>query len=76
MTKKNTKADPTADFQIIHAGLIDVAICTSLPIDEATKRLNIELPTGIHSQWTFDGEETNKCPCPDDQNKTHYRLFC
>lgn len=76
MKKKSTKADPAVDFQILHIGLIDAVICTSLPIDEAIKRLNIENPTGIHSGWTYDGEMANNCPCPDGQNKTHYRLFC
>jgi len=76
MKKANTKANPSVDFEIIKCGLIDVIICTSLPIDEATKRLNTAYPTGIASQWSFDGKDHNKCPCPDGQNKTHYRLFC
>lgn len=76
MTKRNTKANLAIDFEILHVDLIYAVICTRLPIDEATERLNIASPTGIHSQWKFDGKKSNKSPCPDGQNKTHYRLFC
>ena len=76
MGKTNTKAKPSVDFEILHIGICDAVICTRLPINEATKRVNVENPTGIHSQWSFDGKELNKSPCPDGQGKTHYRLFC
>lgn len=76
MNKGKDKAKPSVDFEILHIGLCDAVICTRLPIDEATRRLNRENPTGIHSQWSFDGEKTNRFSCPDGQGKTHYHLFC
>ena len=74
--KRNTKAKPSVDFEVLHVGLVDAVICTRLPLDEAIKRLNIENPTGIHSQWAWVEEQSIKSPCPDGQGKTHYRLFC
>lgn len=76
MAIDETKANPSVDFQILHVDLLYAVICTRLPIDEAIKRLNTASPTGIKSGWSFDGKESNKNPCPDGQNKTHYRLFC
>jgi len=70
------KANPKVDFQIMHVGLIDAVICTSLPIEGATARLNREYPTGISSKWAYDGKKKNRAPCSDEQGKMHYRLFC
>lgn len=76
MNKGRDKAKPSVDFEILHIGLVDAVICTRLPIEEVTRRLNMESPSGISSQWSFDGEATNQLPCPDGQGKTHYHLFC
>jgi hypothetical protein len=76
MNKDNTKARPSVDFEILHVGMCDAAICTRLPIDKAIKRLNMESPSGTSLHWSFDGKKSNKVPCPDEQGKTHYRLFC
>ena len=70
------KADPNIDFYILHIGLCDAVICTSLPIEEATEKFNTQSPTGLSSRWSFDGKEKNKVSCPDGQGKTHYHLFC
>jgi len=70
------KAKTSIDFEILHIGLCDAVICTRLPIEEATKRLKAESPTGIDSSWSFDGKRINQSPCPDGQGKTHYHLFC
>jgi hypothetical protein len=76
MRKANSKARPEIDFEILHIGICDAVICTRLPIEEATRRLNMERPTGIRSCWQFDEKNANKSACPDGQGKTHYRLFC
>ena len=68
------KAKPSVDFEILHIGICDAVICTRLPIEEATSRLNRESPTGI-GKWRFEGD-ASKTPCPDGQGKTHYHLFC
>jgi len=76
MNKGNTKAKPSVDFEILHVGLCDAVICSRLPIEEATAKLNRESPSGVSHRWEFDGEPLNQSPCPDGQGKTHYRLFC
>lgn len=76
MNKGKDKAKTSVDFEILHIGLVDAIICTRLPIEEATTRLNRESPSGISHPWSFDGEVANQSPCPDGQGKTHYRLFC
>ena len=76
MNKRKAKAKPSVDFEILHIGLCDAVICTRLPIEEASARLNRESPSGVSHPWSFDGDSSNQGPCPDDQGKTHYRLFC
>lgn len=76
MNKGKDKANPSIDFEILQTGIVDSVICTRLPIEEATKRLNAEAPTGTSHRWVYDGKATNHSPCPDGQGKTHYRLFC
>ena len=76
VSKGSTKAKPSVDFEILHIGICDAVICTRLPIEEATAKLNRESPSGIKSKWLFDGDAVNKSSCPDGQGKTHYRLFC
>ncbi len=76
MNRGKDKAKPEVDFEILHVGLCDVVICTRLPIEEATARVNRESPTGSSHPWSFDGKGSNQFPCPDGQGKTHYRLYC
>lgn len=75
MNKGKDKAKPSVDFEILHISLVYAVICTRLPIEEATTRLNRESPSGGHP-WSFDGKAAHQSPCPDGQGKTHYRLFC
>jgi hypothetical protein len=67
----------TPDFFAYSVGLCCASVCTSLPIAEATRRLNAECPTGISSKWSLskdktfrDGKNKNGCPC-EDHPKTH-----
>ena len=76
MNKGKNKAKPEVDFEILHIGICNAIICTRLPIEEATSRLNRGSPTGISSKWRFEDGASNQTPCPDGQGKTHYRLFC
>lgn len=76
MNKGKDKAKQEVDFEILQVGLTAAVICTRLPIEEATGKLNAQSPTGISSPWSFDGDADNQFPCPDGQGKTHYRLFC
>ena len=76
MNRGKDKAKPSVDFEILHVSLVNAVICTRLPIEEASARLNRESPSGVSHRWEFDGEASNQSPCPDGQGKTHYRLFC
>ena len=72
--------DP-ADFTIMRWGLVYASVCTSLPREEATQRLNVELPTGV-GPWHpapdafFAGGQTNPCPCEQVPERTHYLYSC
>lgn len=76
MNKGKERAKPSVDFEILHIGLCDIVICSRLPIEEATERVNKESPSGVSHPWSSNGGDCNQSPCPDGQGKTHYRLFC
>lgn len=67
-----------SDFEITRCGLVCTQVCTSLPLDEATARLNREMPTGISSAWTpSDREEQAPVACADrPETHTHYMFTC
>ena len=73
MNKGKDKANPELDFEILHTGLVETIICTSLPIEEALRRVG---PSGTSGGWQYEDKSENNCPCPDGQGKTHYRLIC
>jgi hypothetical protein len=72
----------TAEFTVISWGLVAASVCTSLPLPEATARLNLELPTGISSRWqpsedpTFATGQPNPCPCEQRSGNQHYLFNC
>ena len=81
MSKRKVKVEQKVDgdFYILNVGLVGAIICTNLPIEEATNRLNSASPTGISSRWQLSEEEKgspNHAPCPDNPNNTHYAFNC
>lgn len=63
------------DFEAYSVGLMSASVCTSLPLEDATNRLNAEHPTGISSKWRksdddFRSGQINPCPC-EKHPKTH-----
>jgi len=69
------------DFVIYTWGACHASVCTSLSLEDAEKRVNQELPTGIDSRWKkskepFRGGEPNPCPCPDAETHKHYLFNC
>lgn len=70
------------EFETYSVGIVSASVCTSLSVDEAAKRLNVEQPTGISSKWslstdkTFSGGEPNGCDCPDHRGNKHYLFNC
>lgn len=70
------------DFVAYSVGLCCASVCSSLPVEEVTERLNQRYPTGISSQWMhstekFRGGEPNPCPCPDaPETHKHYLFQC
>ncbi len=79
MAKTKQKEKTKESFYILKVGLVGAIICTNLPIEEATRRLNMGSPTGISSRWELSEEEKgspNHAPCPDYPGNTHYRFNC
>ncbi len=71
------------DFECYAYGLCYASVCTNLPNEEATRRLNADLPTGISSGWevstdaTFaGGDDPNPTPCPDVEGHRHVLFEC
>lgn len=70
------------DFVVIGWGLVAATVCTTLPIEEATRLLNVEVPTGISSPWSPATEDTfaNGMPqpgkCEQDAARMHYLFHC
>ena len=70
------------DFEIYSTGLAFCSVCSSLTPEKTTDRLNLEMPTGISSEWkisdsAFSSGESNPCPCnlyPDTHK--HYLFSC
>ncbi len=69
-------------FDAYNVGIVHASVCTDLPVDEATARLNAEHPTGIESKWhpsaepTFLGGQPNPCACEHDATRKHYLFSC
>lgn len=68
-------------FEIYATGLLHTSVCTNLTIEEATERLNKELPTGISNGWQlhegdFADGHSNSCVCEENTNYKHYLFSC
>lgn len=70
------------EFEAYSIGIVHASICTSLEVDDAVDRMNLEHPTMISSPWslsddkTFSSGEANGCDCPDHPGNKHYLLSC
>lgn len=69
-------------FEAYSVGICYASVCTDLPLNEATNRLNAEHMTGIQSQWKPSEDETwangspQPCECEDDPTRKHYLFDC
>lgn len=68
-------------FEVYAIGLVCASVCTNLSIREATKRLNIQHPTGISSQWrkstdNFSDGSLNPHFCEQNGGYKHYLFNC
>lgn len=52
------------DFTVYSIGAMCASICTRLPLDEATRRLNAEHPTGVHP-WFPSSDKAFACGAPN-----------
>ena len=70
------------DTVIYASGLCYSSACTKDSDEVATRKLNLQHPTGIASQWsvdaspTFASGEPNPTPCPDDPARRHVLFSC
>lgn len=70
------------NFEPYAVGLCHASVCTSLSVEEATRLLNRNNPTGIESQWklsddkNFKSGEANGFDCPDHPGNKHYLFVC
>ena len=68
-----------AEFTVLREHLLFLQICTSLPLDEATERLNRERPPGTeNNRWVLCEDDNCKpVPCADHpETHTHYVFNC
>lgn len=71
-----------ADFEIYTWGLVNASVCTSLPVENATQRLNDALPTGVGPWYpaedkTFLFGQPNPNPCERrPSTHKHYLFHC
>lgn len=78
----NKKGNTMEDFVIYSGGICFCSVCSRLSLEETTKRVNNENPTGISSNWqlserNFDSGETNPCACNDyPETHKHYLFEC
>ena len=69
------------EFRCYAISLACASVCTSLSVEEAAERLNLEHPTGIASQWklskdkTFANGYSHPCQCPDSPHTHMHYLF-
>lgn len=75
--------EESKDFEMYAVGLVCASICTSLPIETAVERANIERPTGIQSNWALSEDKTfadgkpNPLACElKPKTHKHYLLNC
>jgi hypothetical protein len=70
------------EFTVYSMGMCHASVCTSLSLPKATKRLNMESPTGLDNGWDkkdapFAGGESNPSQCPDHpETHKHYLFVC
>lgn len=74
-------APPAPAFAIYAWGACYASVCTNLSNDAATLHLNMQLPTGIASQWQvaqecFRSGEPNGFPCPQHEGRRHLLFAC
>ncbi len=68
-------------FDVYGVGLVCASVCSNLGLEETTKRLNQEHPTGISHGWEFsknkfrDGSD-NPHICERDTDCRHYLFNC
>ena len=73
---------PASIFAAYGVGPLYASCCTNLSVEEATRLLNAEHPTGIFSPWklladpTFSGGEPNPSPCERYSGCKHYLFSC
>lgn len=71
----------TGHFLAYAAGICFASVCSDLPLEDVTDRLNADHPTGTRSRWhkaddDFQGGTSNPCPCPAGAGRRHWLFVC
>lgn len=70
------------EFTVYAIGLCYASVCTNLSLEQATKRLNAEHPSGTTQKWqkskdpTFHDGSPNPCNCEQGTGKKHWLFDC
>ncbi len=70
------------EFTAYGVGMVCASVCSTLPINEITRRLNVKHPTGIDSDCELSGElfsdgSPNPHPCDrEPDTHKHYLFHC
>lgn len=75
-----------AAFEVIvyTSGLVSCSACApaDMPIEEVTRLVNLQTPTGISSQWELSDDDEfalgvpMPCVCDQDASRMHYLFNC
>lgn len=70
-------------FVVYTIGICSASVCSTLSVEEITKRINEEHPTGIQSKWEpsdnkeFKDGQSNPCACEQyPSTHKHYLYVC
>jgi len=70
-----------SEFLVRMVSICQYIVCSSLPIEEVTRRLNQEHPTGLSHSWELSDEYPDGSPNPSPCNENpkthkHYLFEC
>ena len=68
--------------QVLRSSILNIQVCSALPIEEALEALRISHPAGTTGNWQIPDYNTDEykqyapVQCANDPKKFHYVFFC